>query len=221
MCAPPWDQTDRATGKLPPLYRTYVRFVKPLLGRRGSACVRLGPEEPAFGAGVWRQRKSSFGLRIHGERFVSFPSVARGNPKVGHFDYPAWAEEPMRVRSSRRRITYVAIATLVILLAVYLVAATALSRRDYGIFAFWKVPDRIDYCGRRYYRAGNVSGTPGSFLAQVSGQPKWRTVGRTFTLRRIEAPVSPPTSRTAVCTMALYVSTGGRNYVLYSLSGGP
>jgi len=35
--------------------------------------------------------------------------------------------------------------------------AAILGRKDYGTFAFWKVPSHIGcYCGRRYYDAGSV-----------------------------------------------------------------
>lgn len=45
-------------------------------------------------------------------------------------------------------------------------AAMVLSRWEYGTIAFWKPPDRIDYCGRRYSQGSiTVPGTPASLAA--------------------------------------------------------
>lgn len=64
---------------------------------------------------------------------------------------PIW-HDPAVPRRHQRRLHWVfAAAFLVVLIGGYLVAAPALSRRDYGTFAFWSTPDRVNYCGRRYY----------------------------------------------------------------------
>jgi hypothetical protein len=149
-------------------------------------------------------------------------SVAHEPLKVGHVDYPAWAEQPPRSRSLRYRIVSVVVVSSLTLLGLYLVVATALSRRDYATIAVWSAPNRINYCGRRYYAGGVVRGSPKSLMASTTGQPTWRMVGRTFALRPIEAPVFAPTAETSVCAMTLYVPEWGRgNYIEYSLSGGP
>jgi len=80
------------------------------------------------------------------------------------------------------------------------------SRR--ATFSFWGTADRVNYCGRRYYSAGVVHGTPGSLAATVSGHPSWRTVGHTFVLRAIEAPVTAYVAAGGFCTMAVYVPRG-------------
>jgi hypothetical protein len=59
-------------------------------------------------------------------------------------------------------------------------------------------------------------------LARKVDEPtSWKTVGRTFTFRRIEGPIRRPDARTRVCTMVLYVATGRNTYRSYALSGGP
>jgi hypothetical protein len=133
---------------------------------------------------------------------------------------PIWQDSPAGPRRHGLRLSGL-IALLLVVVACYVVAAAALSRRDYGTFSFWRTPDRINYCGRRYYPAGPVRGTPQSFLSSVAGHPTWRTVGRTFTMRPIDAPVTSRTSAAQVCTMAVYIPTGGRTYIEYDLSGGP
>src|SRR6266566_1923507 len=50
-----------------------------------------------------------------------------------------------------RWIARVVGGVMVVLLVIALVAA-GLSARDYGTPSFWAAPDRVNYCGRRYYR---------------------------------------------------------------------
>jgi hypothetical protein len=149
--------------------------------------------------------------------------VASKRLKVGDIDYPAWAEDqPPRNRSRRHRIASVVLVSSLTLLGLYLVVASGLSRRDYATFAVWSAPNRINYCGRRYYRNGVVNGSPKSFMGSTTGQATWRMVGRTFALRPIEAPVIGRNAQTAVCAITLYLPGWGHgNYVEYSLSGGP
>jgi hypothetical protein len=106
-------------------------------------------------------------------------------------------------------------------MASYPAITTVLSRRNYGTFAFWRVPERIDYCGRRYYPDGMVDGPPRSFMARVSGNPSWKTGGHTFTLHPIEASVAKRSAASEVCAMTVYVPTGTARFAQYVLSGGP
>ena len=101
----------------------------------------------------------------------------------------------------------------------------ALSARDYGTFAFWAVPNRIDYCGRRYDRAPqSVHGTHRFFSARDTGSTsgtKWREIGRTFALRPIYGTLLLHPVDNGVCAGTLFVAISGRgNYVQYALSGG-
>jgi hypothetical protein len=132
-----------------------------------------------------------------------------------------WNESPPVRRRRQGGIWVLAAASLLAIMCGFVVAAMALSRRDYGTFSFWSTPDRINYCGRRYYSAGPVRGTPESFTSSVTGHPTWRRVGYTFELRPIEAPVSAKVAAGGSCTMAVYVPTGRDTYVQYELSGGP
>lgn len=100
-------------------------------------------------------------------------------------------------------------------------SASVLSRRDFGTFAFWRLPLRINYCGRRYYPDGTAQGSPASLMKAVAGHPRWQTVGHTFSLRQINAPVSPPTTYFSVCAMTVYAPIGTNRYAQYVLSGGP
>jgi hypothetical protein len=102
---------------------------------------------------------------------------------------------------------------------VYPVTAAGLSRKDYGTFAFWKVPNRIDYCGRRYYDSGPQVGTPAHFQARDGDRTAhWTFLSWTFSGRSIYADVS---SRSALCTGTLYIPVGGGRWETYDLSGGP
>ncbi len=102
---------------------------------------------------------------------------------------------------------------------VYPALATVLSRKDYGTFAFWKVPNRIGYCGLRYDDGGSLVGTPAKFESQDGDRSaRWTFLSWTFSGRSISADVS---STSAVCTGGLYISLGGGRWETYELSGGP
>lgn len=148
--------------------------------------------------------------------------------KVGGLDDTIWIhavgpdlETPRRRR--RRRVVLVLWLVFLTLLVVYPTTAAVLSRRDYGTFAFWKVPNRINYCGRRYYDSGPTRGSPVVFESQdADKQAHWTFLSWTFSGRSIYAdatPLHPPTQD--VCTMALYIPLGGGSWETYSLSGGP
>jgi hypothetical protein len=141
-------------------------------------------------------------------------------------DDPTWHEDPAAPppRSwGRRHPVIVGLILLVVGVAVYCVVAAGVSRQDYGIVAFWRTPNRIDYCGRRYYGGGTVQGSPASFTSEVDprAEPRWQTIGHTFSLRPIEAPVAHRRVLSPVCTMVLYIPIGDGQYRVYSLSGGP
>ncbi len=105
---------------------------------------------------------------------------------------------------------------------VYPASAALLSRKDYGTFAFWKIPNRIDYCGRRYYDGGPQQGSPALFESRDSARDAhWTSLSWTFSGRSIYADVNPVTPRYSVCTMSLYIPIGSGKWETYSLSGGP
>jgi hypothetical protein len=105
---------------------------------------------------------------------------------------------------------------------LYPTAAALLSRKDYGTFAFWNVPNRIDYCGRRYYDGGPQHGSPARFESQDSARDAhWTFLSWTFSGRSIYADASPAKFPNSVCTMALYIPIAGNKWETYSLSGGP
>ena len=109
--------------------------------------------------------------------------------------------------------------------ALVLIASLGLSyesRVEYGTVAFWDLPNRINYCGRRYYPSSHdVKMTHESAAATASVPTKWKTVGWTFFLKRIEAAVIENRSADSVCTMSLYIATGDGYFRAYGLSGGP
>lgn len=112
---------------------------------------------------------------------------------------------------------------LIVLLVVALTAmggvALARSRAVFGTFAFWGMPERIDYCDRRYYKAAEAEGSPRKFVALVSGRREWQRIGRTYTARPIYAVVQADLD--PVCTMELYIPSGDHKYRRYAITGGP
>lgn len=150
--------------------------------------------------------------------------------KVGGIDNPAWSSpnDPRAAAGERRkgewRSRFVfAVVGLVVIAVLYPATAAVLSRKDYGTFAFWKLPNRIDYCGRRYYDGGTLSGTPAKFQSQDDEKgARWTFLSWTFSGRSIDAVVSPASDRQqTLCTMILYIPLGERRWEDYPLSGGP
>jgi hypothetical protein len=148
--------------------------------------------------------------------------------KVGGIDDPVWAPPSRDVidegqPSYTTRVIVIALLVLIALGVVYPLAAAGLSRKDYGTFAFWKLPNRIDYCGRRYYDGGPEQGSPALFESLDSAKgAHWRFLSWTFSGRSIYADVAPLSSPSnTVCTMVLYIPLGGRSWETYELSGGP
>jgi hypothetical protein len=147
--------------------------------------------------------------------------------KVGGIDDPVWNLPPgenfLDARPTRgRRFVVIALLIVIGLGVVYPALAAALSRRDYGTFAFWKVPNRIDYCGRRYDDVGPQPGSPALFESQDSASDAhWTFLSWTFSGRSIYADVNPVGRAYSVCAMVLYIPIGGGKWETYSLSGGP
>jgi hypothetical protein len=147
--------------------------------------------------------------------------------KVGGIDDPIWTapsgDAIQEGRPTRRqRLLVIALLAFIGLGVLYPTAAALLSRKDYGTFAFWNVPNRIDYCGRRYYDGGLQQGIPALFESRDSaGVARWTFLSWTFSGRSIYANVSPARPPSSVCTMALYIPIGGGKWETYSLSGGP
>ena len=147
--------------------------------------------------------------------------------KVGGLDDPVWTlpsgEKVEEGRPSwRSRVLVVAVVAVLGLGVAYPVTAAVLSRKDYGTFAFWKLPNRIDYCGRRYYDQGPQPGRPALFESQDTDRSaRWTFLSWTFSGRSISADVSPLRSAQGVCTMTLYIPIGGQEWEMYGLSGGP
>ena len=151
--------------------------------------------------------------------------------KVGGIDDTIWLtpspaagrKDPRRRRSRGARIVLVALVLLVVFGATSSITLAVLSRKDYGTLAFWKLPARIDFCGRRYYDNGSHAENPESLRSQNAGSSaRWTLLSRTFSGRPIYADVSavrPPSQ--SVCTMELFIPTGGGRWEAYALSGGP
>lgn len=147
--------------------------------------------------------------------------------KVGGIDDTIWisphstaGQTPPRSRSKRVGLI---ILVAVVVLGLYPVTAAVLSRKDYGTLAFWKLPNRINYCGRRYYDSGPQTGSPALFESQDSDKAaRWSLLSWTFSGRSIYADVSPlKPPANDVCTMVLYIPIGHGRWETYGLSGGP
>ena len=147
--------------------------------------------------------------------------------KVGAIDDKVWTDGdgsvPKTPRQRRRRAVATVLLVLVGLGIVYVPIAMALSRWEYGTIAFWKPPDRIDYCGRRYLQGpSTAAGTPASLTAPLTApQIKWSEVARTYSLQPIYAGVLTVHPNSTVCAMFLYVPAGPGRWWTYTLSGGP
>lgn len=144
--------------------------------------------------------------------------------KVGRIDDPVWRLRPGDDADERhfswgKRALMITIVAVVGIVLLYPLWAAVLSRKDYGTFAFWKTPNRINYCGRRYYDGRPVVGSPSYFAAQDGDRSAhWTFLSWTFSGRSIYADVS---SNSAVCTSVLYIPIGGGKWEAYGLSGGP
>jgi hypothetical protein len=143
--------------------------------------------------------------------------------RAGGLDDPVWTSPTGEVDegspSHRQRVLVVALLIVLALGIVYPAVAALLSRKDYGTFAFWKLPSRINYCGRRYYDSGSQIGSPARFDALDGDRSaRWTFLSWTFSGRSIFADVS---STSSLCTGALYIPLGDGKWETYGLSGGP
>jgi hypothetical protein len=147
--------------------------------------------------------------------------------KVGGLDDTIWISPDTtgHGRQPRSRANRISLTILLTAIAVGATAAIAalFSAKDYGTPAFWTLPKHIDYCGREYLDQGAEAGNPAVFKGQDSASgAKWTFLSWTFSGRSIYAvvaPLHPPGD--AVCTMELYIPTGGSQWETYVLSGGP
>jgi hypothetical protein len=113
----------------------------------------------------------------------------------------------------------IAVVAVIGLGVVYPAVAVVLSRKDYGTFAFWKVPNRIDDCGRRYDESGPQQGT---LRCSSPNQARRAENGASYLGRSIYADAAPPSPpRYTVCTMVMYIPLGDGRWETYSLSSGP
>jgi hypothetical protein len=130
-----------------------------------------------------------------------------------------------------RRVLPIALlfVSAVVTVAIFAVAPIAIHNRlTYGTFETEGAPPRVDYCGRRYYRADHPKteslAQVGSFLAG-NGLEGLTQVDTAPSGMPIVTNVIPPDVRakyhTNVCAMVLWVQTGMNTYVGYGLSGGP
>ena len=105
------------------------------------------------------------------------------------------------------------------------------SRIAFGTWDPDSPPERIDYCGRRYYAGNGANGGTGTSEEAVAAlypafHASWREVGRTDGGTPYYASVVPDSTRSGFspaipCTMVVYLRVGPDAYRGYSLSGGP
>ncbi len=120
-----------------------------------------------------------------------------------------------------RRVVTVLLVAVVVLGLAYGMAAPVLSRRDYGTFAFWGLPKRVDYCGHRYVEGGTVTGTPTQIWSSYRAPTdEWTLISRTFTGRPIYAVEIYRVDDDAVCAVSLYVPSGQGRWQTYPLTTG-
>ena len=126
----------------------------------------------------------------------------------------------VRVRA-RRRIVVAVLLVLVAIGIAFPVTAAVLSQKDYGTAYFWKLPNRINYCGRRYYEGGAVQGNPELFRSLDSETgAQWSSISKTLSGRSIYAVTAPPSPpRYSVCTMVVYIATAHGRWEAYPLRG--
>jgi hypothetical protein len=147
--------------------------------------------------------------------------------QVGAIDDQVWTGgdgSVVRTRHQRRRRAVASLLLVLVGLGItYVPIAMALSRWQYGTFVFWKPPDRIDYCGRRYDQGSvTVPGTPASLTSSFKApRVQWTEVARTFSLQPIYAGVLTSHPNSAVCAMFLYVAADHGRWWTYTLGGGP
>lgn len=131
-----------------------------------------------------------------------------------------------RARLLLAALTGVALAAAAIVL-VPRIAASLHSRIAYGTWDPTSPPDRIEYCGRRYYGGEGRRASREEIMATAVGfSNSWHVIGSTDNGTPYYAMVVPDSVRTRVspplpCTMIVYVQVGPDSYRGYPLSGGP
>jgi hypothetical protein len=128
---------------------------------------------------------------------------------------------PADRRRAPRRVATVVLVAMAVLGAAYLGGAPVLSRRDYGTYAFWGVPGRVDYCGHRYVERTQITGSATQIWNSYRDQAdRWTLTSRTFTGRPIFAVLTDRFADSSVCAVALYVPLGDGRWETYALRGG-
>lgn len=113
----------------------------------------------------------------------------------------------------------IALIALIVVGLAYAVGAPVLSRRDYGTFAFWSAPKRVDYCGHRYVQGTVTTATATQIWTSYhDASDQWTLTSRTFTGRPIYAVGIFRVDDTAVCALDLYVPLGSGRWQTYPLS---
>ena len=116
--------------------------------------------------------------------------------KVGGIDDPVWTlpssdSDQAGRPTGRQRVAVIALLVIIGFGVVFPADAAVLSRKDYGTFAFWKVPNRIDYGGRRYCDSGSQRGSPAHSESQDTEKgAHWSLLSWTFSGRSIYAGVA-------------------------------
>jgi hypothetical protein len=99
------------------------------------------------------------------------------------------------------------------------------------VFGTWDPngpPERINYCGRRYYAGGDGTRTREEAMAgpDPASHSSWREIGHTDGGTPYYAMVLPDATRSELspaitCTMMVYLRVRTDAYRVYTLSGGP
>lgn len=127
-------------------------------------------------------------------------------------------EERERVRRRRIVIVSASVGTGAMVLAA--LSWTLFYRSTYGTFAWWKIPPRIEYCGREYDRgsavgAGTFDAHDGNLVQVLTIEPAGRPV-----YAKPPPPDFVPSVGNLPCAMGLLIKDGD-SYIQYGLSGGP
>jgi hypothetical protein len=140
-------------------------------------------------------------------------------------DHFSRSSPKQRFRPSHRGWRHSLVAFLIVLvsLAILVPVGVAIANAaEFGRFAFWATPSRVNFCGRRYNEQGPESGGPSSFLGVDTDKiPNWKQVDSTFTGRPFYAVEAARAKPGSVCAMVLYLHAGNGQWIVYPLSGGP
>lgn len=107
-------------------------------------------------------------------------------------------------------------------LGIVLLILGLLYRANYGSFP-WSVPDRLQWCGRRYYRdsfqKGGGADAPHTIVFRAP-PVLGRQVLSGLSAARLRS-VQAHLDKGGACGLELYRRTSGGNFDVYDLSGGP